>query len=314
MDTIQSDSNVADNERIIELQELIDQNIQIENKIESSTFGESITALHDIMTKANDIVEGYEDRRTNSRELVLDTELLRRNHEVVGKAIQYNTNFTDRMFCTAVSNLVFKDNIENWDALCSLACQFGRPLFTSASMLSFIDVKPKEVVPKQRVARKSTKNIEEKRPDETDKLERKSKGEGSAAVRHVMKQIKHIYSSGNNQPIPYFKLICNPKNFMDSVQNALIISFLVKENMISIENGNDGFPYVTVNSMPKESSIVESNQAICNLDVELCKVSAACYHLAYLNNTNFDIHILQKYAKYYNIKEPMLSRGNLNEN
>ncbi|XP_060644619.1 uncharacterized protein LOC132783469 [Drosophila nasuta] len=291
MDTIQSDSNTDENERIIELQELIDQNIQIENQIETCTFGESITALHDIMSKANDIVQGYEERRTNSRELVLDTELLRRNHEVVGKAIQYNTNFTDRMFCTAVNNLVFKDNVENWDALCTLACQFGRPLFTSASMLSFIDAKPKEAVPKQRVARKSTKNIEEKRPDESDKLERKSKGEGSAAVRRVMKQVKHIYSSGNNEPIPYFKLICNPHNFMDTVQNSLIISILVKENMISIENGNDGLPYVTVNSMPKESSTQDSSQAICGLNDELCK----------------------KYVKHYNIKEPMLNRGKLDE-
>jgi len=73
-----------------------------EQKIETSSFGESISAIQDILSKANDIVQGYEERRTNSTELVLDTELLRRNHEVVGKAIQYNSNFTDRMFCTAI--------------------------------------------------------------------------------------------------------------------------------------------------------------------------------------------------------------------
>lgn len=61
-----------------------------------------MSAIYDILSKANDIVKGYEDRKTNSTELVLDTELLRRNHEVVGKAIQYNSNFTDRMFCTAI--------------------------------------------------------------------------------------------------------------------------------------------------------------------------------------------------------------------
>ncbi|XP_034473026.1 uncharacterized protein LOC117780562 isoform X2 [Drosophila innubila] len=102
MDSTQQEGNFEENERIIELQDLIEKNIQIEQKIETCSFGESISAIQDILSKANDIVQGYEERRTNSTELVLDTELLRRNHEVVGKAIQYNTNFTDRMFCTAI--------------------------------------------------------------------------------------------------------------------------------------------------------------------------------------------------------------------
>ncbi|KAL7738938.1 hypothetical protein ACLKA6_016936 [Drosophila palustris] len=289
MDSTQQESNFEENERIIELNDLIEKNIEIEQKIETCSFGESISAIEDILSKANDIVQGYEERRTNSIELVLDTELLRRNHEVVGKAIQYNTNFTDRMFCTAINNLVFKDNSENWDELCSLACQHGTPFFASASMLPFIDVKPKEHIPKQRAARKSTKNVEEKRPKQSDKLERK--GEGSTAVNHVMRQIKNIYRAGNNQPIPYFKLICNPHNFMDSVQNALIISFLVKENLISIENGTDGLPHVKVNTV-QVSTTEDSNQDICCLDVELC----------------------EKYAKHYNITEPMLKRADLDDN
>lgn len=290
MDLTQQDGNLEENDRIIELQDLIERNIEIEQKIETCSFGESISAIQDILSKANDIVQGYEERRTNSTELVLDTELLRRNHEVVGKAIQYNSNFTDRMFCTAINNLVLKDKSENWDALCSLACTYGTPFFTNATMLPFINVKPKEHVPKQRVARKSIKNVEEKRPKQSDKLERK--GEGSTAVNHVMRQIKNIFRAGNNQPIPYFKLICNPHNFMDSVQNALIISFLVKENLVAIADGTDGLPHVLVNTGSKEASTDVSNQAICRLDVELC----------------------EKYAKHYNIKEPMLKRADLDEN
>lgn len=74
----------------------------IEQQIESNSFGDSIAAIDHIIRKANDIVKGHEERRTNSTELVLDTELLRRNHEVVGKAIQYNTNFTDRIVQNAI--------------------------------------------------------------------------------------------------------------------------------------------------------------------------------------------------------------------
>lgn len=78
----------------------------IEEKIESRSFGESMSAIFDILGKANDVVKGYEERKTNSTEILLDSELLRRNHEVVGKAIQYNTNITDRMYCTAIVSII----------------------------------------------------------------------------------------------------------------------------------------------------------------------------------------------------------------
>lgn len=185
---------------------------------------------------------------------------------------------------------MLNEGSENWDALCDLACHYGSALFTNASMLPFIDVKVKEHVPKQRAARKNTQQasvlsctiisihiytsipfkVEEKRPKQTDKLERK--GEGSAAVNHVMKQIKTIYRASNNQPIPYYKLICNPHDFMESVQNAMIISFLLKENLISLATGEDGLPQITVNTSQVESSSEDSNQSICGLDVELCEV------------------------------------------
>ncbi|XP_032595103.1 non-structural maintenance of chromosome element 4 isoform X2 [Drosophila grimshawi] len=157
-------------------------------------------------------------------------------------------------------------------------------------MLPFIDVQPKQHIPKQRAPRKVTSNAAEKRPTQSDKLERH--GEGATAVNHVLKQIKNIYRAGNNQPIPYFKLICNPNNFMDSVQNALIISFLNKENLLTLEKGEDGLPQVRLNSNPQDSSENESYQAISTLDVDLCK----------------------KYAKHYDIVEPMLKRTEFDEN
>ncbi|XP_033171679.1 uncharacterized protein LOC117148417 [Drosophila mauritiana] len=286
MDADQSQSQMegsAQDARILCLQNLIEKNIEIEQQIENNTFGQSIAAIEEIIQTANDINKGHEDRRTNSTELVLDTELLRRNYEVVGKAIQHNTNFTDRMVATAINDLVFKEHEEDWDALCSLAIQFGRPLFTNDSMLPFIDVTPKVVVQKQRAPRKTKSQVDEKRPEKSDQLERKD--EGAASVTHMLKQIRQIYREGNQEPIPYFKLICNPNNFMDTVQNALQLSFLVKENYISIENGEDGLPLVrVVNSKSVEGKAPA--QAICSIDVSFC----------------------EKMVQHYNLHEPMLKR------
>lgn len=63
---------------------------------------------------------------------------------------------------------------------------------------------------------------------------------------------------------------------MDTVQNSLIVSFLIKENLLLMENGADGLPQVKLNSNPKENAASESFQAICRLDVELCEVLKHC--------------------------------------
>ncbi|XP_017098822.2 uncharacterized protein Nse4 [Drosophila bipectinata] len=283
----QSQMSVDDSEegqRIINLQNLIEKNIEIEQQIEKNTIDASLSAIESIISKANDIVKGYEERRTNSTELVLDTELLRRNHEVVGKAIEYNSNFTDIMMVSAIENLVFKETEEDWNAICSLAVQFGAPHFTNDSMLPFIDVTPKERIPKQRAQRKPKSQVAEKRPKISDKLERKD--EGAASVSHILKQIRQIYKDGGNQPIPYFKLICNPDNFMDTVQNALQVSFLVKENYIAVENGADGLPLVRVVPNHKAPGQAESSQAICSIDVAYCN----------------------KMVKHYSIHQPLLKK------
>ncbi|XP_034128625.1 uncharacterized protein LOC117584005 isoform X1 [Drosophila guanche] len=283
MDSFTIDSEEA--VRIMCLQELIEKNIEIEQQIENKNFDASILAIETIIRQSNEIAKGQEERRTNPTELVLDTELLRRNHEVVGKAIQYNTNFTDQMILTAITNIVFKDNDENWDSLCTEVIKYGMPLYTNDSMIAFIDVAPKLHIQKKCAQRKRKTLVEEKRPKRSDKLLRKE--EGSASVSNTLKQIRQIYRSGNDQPIPYFKLICHPTNFMDSVQNSLNVSFLVQENMVHIEPGNDNLPQIRCAANPRTLSTNGSSaQAICTIDVDFC----------------------QKMVKHYNIQEPMLKR------
>ncbi|XP_022233296.1 uncharacterized protein LOC111081521 isoform X3 [Drosophila obscura] len=158
------------------------------------------------------------------------------------------------------------------------------PLCTNDSMIAFIDVAPKQHIQKSRGIRKRKTVVEEKRPKKSDKLLRKE--EGSASVSNTLKQIRQMYRTGNDQPIPYFKLICHPTNFMNSVQNSLNISFLVQENMIRIEPGINDLPQIRCVANPRNVSTKGSAQAICAIDVLFC----------------------QEMVKYYNIQEPMLKR------
>lgn len=77
---------------------------------------------------------------------------------------------------------------------------------------------------------------------------------------------------------------------METVQNALQVSFLVKENMIAIENGgDDGLPLVYIVPNPKGLAENESAQAICSIDVSFCEVctSYLCLYTENLFNLCF---------------------------
>ncbi|KAH8287903.1 hypothetical protein KR018_006957 [Drosophila ironensis] len=286
MDASQNQSQQAIEEglRIINLHELIAKNIELDDNVEKNECTKTFLKVDRIMSKANEITKGSNERRTNTTELVLDTELLRRNHEVACKAIDYNISIADRTICQAISDVIHKDGEENWDSLCALGLPFMTPHFTNDSMLPFIDVSIKEYFPKQRTKRQSKVLAEEKRPVISDKLERKD--DGSVSVSHLLKQIKQIYQAGGNKSIPYFKLIINPDNFMDTVQNALHLSFLIREQCVSIKNGEDGLPVVDVVAKPKAPGQEEPAQAICSIDVAYC----------------------EKMAQHYKIHEPMLKK------
>ncbi|XP_030380331.1 uncharacterized protein LOC115628387 [Scaptodrosophila lebanonensis] len=271
-------------ERLMKLQDLIEENIEIDTNVEVRGFEEAVGAITTLCEKANEITKDFKKRSPHPMELVLDCDLLRRNYEVVGKAIKNDLGLTDLRFAKAIRELVYKDDEEDWDVLCDLACQHSRSLFINSSMLPFIDVKPKQQVKKKRVLRKRKPKVAEKRPNVSDKLDRPNKV--STLYKKVYEQTKTIYQDGNFQPIPYYKLVIDPDNFINSAHNALMVSFIVAENLISIRNGADGLPEVTVVTSPDEVAENKPGQAICQMDVQR----------------------FEKYIKYYKIKKPMISR------
>lgn len=97
---------------------------------------------------------------------------------------------------------------------------------------------------------------------------------------------------------------------MDTVQNALQVSFLVKENYIAVENGEDGLPLVRVVANPKTPGQAEPAQAICSIDVAYCNVCV----LKYIFGMLLLIIILQKMAQHYNISQPMLKKLHVPDN
>ena len=65
-------------------------------------------------------------------------------------------------------------------------------------------------------------------------------------LNQVLVQIKELYQNNGNQPIPYYKLIIDPNDFMITVDNAFQVSFLFRDKHLFMMNGEDGFPAVRI--------------------------------------------------------------------
>lgn len=83
-----------------------------------------------------------------------------------------------------------------------------------------------------------------------------------------------LYENNNKDPLPYYQLIVDPTNFMRTIQNAFQISFLLRDGLVAIEEGEDGYPTVRpVNETDSGANAENRNyQMVSNLSTRLCDV------------------------------------------
>lgn len=80
------------------------------------------------------------------------------------------------------------------------------------------------------------------------------------------------------QPIPYYKLIIDPDNMMNTFDNAFQLSFLFRDANIGFIKGSDGLPAIyPVFAENKAPPSAESKQFIATLDFELLEVRLLTY-------------------------------------
>lgn len=139
-------------------------------------------------------------------------------------------------------------------------------------MLGAIDVEPKERVVREKQQRRRTVLTQEKRPETIQQLKRDDRG--AEKVNIILKQVNDLFRQHNREPIPYYKLIIDPGNFMNTVENAFQIAFLARDGNIAIETGNDGYPQVRMAPKDEIERHPDTSQAICSLNMGLCQVRA----------------------------------------
>lgn len=114
--------------------------------------------------------------------------------------------------------------------------------------------------------------VREKKPETVSRLQKEQKS--AQKLNLVLKQINQLYQQYKTA-IPYYQLIVDPENFMNTVDNAFQVSFLFRDGTVYFEQDDFGLPAVRpVHKHEKDRQNAETYQCISSLTPSLCEVNS----------------------------------------
>ncbi|XP_054728273.1 EP300-interacting inhibitor of differentiation 3 [Anastrepha obliqua] len=264
------------------LKGLMEANRDIQNRLTVQSVEDTLNELSNVVKKS-DIIHGegnVTDRAEHTSEVTRDVQLLKMNHELMSKVFQQSSlmgSFSEQIYQNAIRQTVARQGDDDWKPFTDVACAIARTARAKSTMLGSYKVELKERVAKERQQRKKAEQAEEKRPERVDKLQRHNKGAEKLNIVH--KQLVEMFKNNGNEPIPYYQLIIDPKKFMNTVENAFQIAFLVRDNRLAIETGPDNYPHVRLVHSGEVNAVKETTQAICTLNLEKCREMIVFYEI-----------------------------------
>ncbi|KAJ6635564.1 Non-structural maintenance of chromosomes element 4 like A [Pseudolycoriella hygida] len=255
--------------------ELLDRGAEIESKAENESAVVSLQKITDVAKCADDLsAQGrFQDRIENTTEVVMDAQVTKMAHELLASVVQTleNTKISDDEFVEAVNRVIGCN--KDWDKLAEIAGTISKTFTYSQTLFGTFEensaIPPKKV--KERRVNAQTKNSQQAKPSAVTQ-QKKQDQQQAKSINELINHISKLYKENNEEPLPYYKLIIDPQNFMRTVQNAFKISFLFGDDAIVIEEDESGYPTVR----PAKQGEVGANfgegtrQLISNLNIKLC--------------------------------------------
>lgn len=170
-------------------------------------------------------------------------------------------------FCFQLSKFDSEQDSENWDKITREAAAVFNMSKHSQSLYGSFE--PEAVVTekavKQRTQRQKSDFGQAKKPETVDKLQKKEKS--GQKLNLIFNQIVRIYDR-QQSPIPYYKLIIDPDDFMNTVDNAFQISFLIRDGRVALEGKDHQDPVIrpTTQRENEQAPQMETTQAILGLN------------------------------------------------
>lgn len=170
-------------------------------------------------------------------------QVIKLSHELISQALEKKgcAEFSDEEFATAIRNIVNSEaGVENWSALAHVCIKFAKCAAPSLCILGTFQFEPDIIEKTQKERqRKNRSQGEEKRPEKLKKIEAEEKG--AQKVNIVMTKIIEAFKQ-TQRPLSYYKVVIDPDNFMNTVDNVFQIAFLIKDGSVSVDFDKENRP------------------------------------------------------------------------
>ncbi|XP_065084781.1 EP300-interacting inhibitor of differentiation 3 [Ochlerotatus camptorhynchus] len=253
--------------------QLLEEGAQLGLRAETTDPVETFQAVTKILETSNALQsEGrIKDRAENATEVLMDAQVLKMSHDVVHAAMQKmgSSEFSDDEFVGVIlSSFDAEQGIENWDKITREAAAVFLMSKHNQSLYGTFEHEPVVVQKeaKQRSQRQRTDFGEAKKPSTVDKLLRREKT--AQKLNLIFNQIRKIFEQ-RRHAIPYYELIIDPEDFMNTVDNAFQISFLIRDGRVALLKDDNDEPTIrptTQEENEQAQRMNETTQAIFGLN------------------------------------------------
>lgn len=172
----------------------------------------------------------------------MDIQILKMSHQLMGSTAEKmgNQDFSEEEYVAALTNLITMDSgTRDFSKLFDAANSCSKSYQKEVSMLGLVkfDNLPRPEKERKERQKKEKNNAPAKAPVNVKQLSDNKQGAGR--INSVRSEIQQICRERNVDEIPYFELICHPRNFMKTVDNAFQISFLVRDGFLGLKKIRD---------------------------------------------------------------------------
>ncbi|XP_035909879.1 EP300-interacting inhibitor of differentiation 3 [Anopheles stephensi] len=195
-----------------------------------------------ILRQTDTLHQGITNQRLeNASEMNMNVQIVKMGHDLVGAALQKSesSQFCDEEANRGNSRLMaarpMAQKAENWQSVGTLGIKAFRMSKHSPCLLGLFEFQP---VPVERSVKERRRRQRQelgvaRKPETVTTLHQEEAD--ARKLQGIMEQLKQIYQA-RGSPVPYLQLITDPGDYMNTIDTAFQLSFLIRDGAVALEN------------------------------------------------------------------------------
>ncbi|XP_053663438.1 EP300-interacting inhibitor of differentiation 3 [Anopheles marshallii] len=281
-DNLNSSSVVLQRRR--QYNELLDQGHDLALRTQTEDAISIFQGVSSILRQTDSLHQDLTNQRLeNASEMRINVQIVKMGHDLVGAALQKseNSQFCDEELAAAINSITGDSGGHlHWETIGSHGIKAFRMSKHSPSMLGYFEFQP---VPVERNVkerrRRQRQELGNARKPETVKTLHQEEAD-ARKLQGIIEQLKQIYEE-RGSPVPYLQLITDPSDYMNTIDTAFQLSFLIRDGAVALANVNDVLTVrpTTDNEMKQNKRNDDNVQAVLSLNISKWKGAIQQYRL-----------------------------------